>query len=50
LVDTRKQHLSIAGIATDCGFNTLSSFNTAFKKFTGYTPSDYKKKQMENVE
>jgi len=49
LIDTRKQHLSIAGIATDCGFNTLSSFNTAFKKFTGSTPSDYKKKQVEKV-
>lgn len=49
LLDSRKHHLSIAGIATDCGFNTVSSFNTAFKKFTGYTPSVYKRKQMENV-
>lgn len=46
LLDSRKQHLSIAGIAIDCGFNSLSSFNTAFKKFTGSTPSNYKKKQV----
>ncbi len=49
LLDARKQHLSIAGIATDCGFNTVSSFNTAFKKFTGSTPSEFKKKQVEKV-
>ncbi|HRW99492.1 MAG TPA: helix-turn-helix domain-containing protein [Cyclobacteriaceae bacterium] len=44
LVDSSKQHISIAGIAHDCGFNTLSSFNSAFKKFTNVTPSDYRKK------
>lgn len=34
--------LTIASIATDAGFNSLSTFNTAFKKFTGKTPSAYK--------
>lgn len=32
----------IASIAYDCGFNTLSAFNTAFKKFTNTTPSQYR--------
>ncbi len=50
LVDPTKQHLSIAGISYDCGFNTLSSFNTAFKKFTGSTPSDYRKKNLVSLE
>jgi AraC-like DNA-binding protein len=43
LVDPAKSHLSIAGIAYECGFNTLSSFNSAFKKICGMTPSEYKK-------
>ena len=35
----------IASIAFDTGFNALSAFNAAFKKFTGTTPSEYRKKQ-----
>jgi len=46
LVAHDRQHLSIAGISHDCGFNTVSSFNAAFKKFVGVTPSDYRKKVM----
>ncbi|MEQ8426084.1 MAG: helix-turn-helix domain-containing protein [Cyclobacteriaceae bacterium] len=34
--------LSIYGLALDVGFNSKSSFNTAFKKITGKTPSAYK--------
>ncbi len=38
------EHIKIAEIAYDCGFNSISSFNIAFKKFTGITPSAYKKR------
>jgi AraC-like DNA-binding protein len=40
------QNLKIASIAYDYGFNTISSFNTAFKKFTNNTPSKYRNEQL----
>jgi len=33
---------SIIRIAYDCGFNSKSTFNNVFKKFTNFTPSDYR--------
>ncbi|MFD1817100.1 AraC-type DNA-binding protein [Pseudarcicella hirudinis] len=44
LNDERFNRFSILGIAMDCGFNSKSSFNTAFRKFTGTTPSDFRNK------
>lgn len=35
--------LNLKGIAYNCGFNNRNTFTKAFKKFTGYTPSDYKR-------
>ncbi len=37
----------IANVALDVGFNTLAVFYTAFKKFTGMTPAQYKKEARE---
>ncbi len=44
LILNRSEELSISGIAREAGFNNKTSFNTAFKKFTGLTPSQYLKK------
>ncbi|MBN2669004.1 MAG: AraC family transcriptional regulator [Bacteroidales bacterium] len=37
---------SLEGIADMCGFNSMVSFNSAFKKFTGITPSYFQKSQQ----
>jgi AraC-like DNA-binding protein len=39
------QKFTILAIAYDCGFNSKSSFNTIFKEFTGYTPSEFVQKK-----
>lgn len=43
LQDEKYAHLSIYGIALDCGFNSKSAFNQAFKEITGFTPTGFKK-------
>ena len=43
--DPQKQQLTIAAICYETGFNSLSSFNTLFKKLCGVTPSQYRKNQ-----
>ena len=41
--DPAYQHLSLLGIAFESGFKSKSTFNLAFKKHTGMTPSGFKK-------
>jgi AraC-like DNA-binding protein len=45
LTDPAFQHLTILGLAMEVGFRSKSSFNAAFKKVTGQSPSDFKKSQ-----
>lgn len=44
LADPVESQKTILEIAYDTGFYSKSVFNTAFKKFTGMTPTQYKKK------
>ena len=50
LCDPDKEYLSIAGIAYECGFNSLSSFNVSFKKNIGVTPSVFKKEVSKSIQ
>ncbi|MDQ1355605.1 MAG: Helix-turn-helix protein [Acidobacteriota bacterium] len=38
-----KEDVKITAVAFDVGFNTMVAFYNAFKKYTGMTPSEYKK-------
>ncbi|MET0636610.1 MAG: helix-turn-helix domain-containing protein [Chitinophagaceae bacterium] len=37
------KHLSLLGIGLESGFNSKTSFNRVFKRFTGVTPTEYQK-------
>lgn len=43
LDDKAYNHFKMLSIAFDCGFNSKSTFNLAFKKATGLSPSEYRK-------
>ena len=45
LLSPEHQHFKIASIAYDSGFNSLSSFNATFKKITGITAKEYRKRE-----
>jgi YesN/AraC family two-component response regulator len=42
LLDPKYNHYTIEAIALDSGFNSVSGFNTIFKKMVGVTPSEFR--------
>ena len=46
LQNPEKRKLTILEILYDVGFNSKSSFNTAFKKYTNQTPTEFRQKAL----
>jgi AraC-like DNA-binding protein len=43
MLDPQKRNYNLLGIALEAGFKSKSTFNLIFKRFTGLTPTEYKK-------
>ena len=46
LADPSEKERNVTDIMYDAGFYSKSTFNTAFRKFTGMSPSQYRKKHL----
>ena len=44
----KQQRVNVTDIALDTGFYSSQHFSTTFKKLTGYTPSEFRKKNISN--
>lgn len=42
------EHFNVLVIAYESGFNSKTSFNNTFKKMTNYTPTEYRKSQIQS--
>jgi len=49
LSDPSHNEEKILAVLFDCGFNSKSVFNTVFKKNTGITPSEYRRKYKKSA-
>ena len=45
LLDPKNKNFTILSMGFEAGFNSKTTFNTVFKKFTGLTPTEYRDKQ-----
>ena len=45
LLDSKNMNYTILSVGFEAGFNSKTTFNTVFKKFTGLAPTDYRDKQ-----
>lgn len=49
LCTDKVKHLTIAGIAAECGFNSQATFQRTFRQLTGLSPSEFKLQAMQSV-
>lgn len=49
LLDPSRNHYSLFAIGQESGFNSKSVFNTAFKRYTGQTPSEFRTSRLINT-
>ena len=49
LLDPKSINYTILSVGFEAGFNSKTTFNTVFKKFTGLTPTDFRQKQKQLV-
>jgi AraC-like DNA-binding protein len=47
LLEPKNKNFTILSIGFEAGFNSKTTFNTIFKKFTGLTPTEFKEKQKQ---
>jgi AraC-like DNA-binding protein len=45
LIDPKNMNYTILSVGFEAGFNSKTTFNTVFKKFTGVTPTEYRDKK-----
>lgn len=45
LLDEKNKNFTILSVGFEAGFNSTTTFNAVFKKFTGFTPTEFKDKQ-----
>lgn len=49
LADPKNENFTVLSVGFEAGFNSKTTFNTVFKKFTGFTPTEYKEKTANHI-
>lgn len=50
LVESEYNHLTITGIALECGFNSQSTFQRTFKQMVGQSPREFQSKHLASTQ